>query len=111
MLCCFEIQREIFPDNRVAGIVGRQLHCRRINRPLRKRPERAVCLGEVDLRVKGLSLGTAGPVSPIEWRLVEIEVEVRFASAPDGSVFQIRRVVAGFAEQSRETGRTPSGSL
>ena len=97
-----EIEREILPNHRVVGIVRRQLDRRRINRAVRKFYECPVCLREVDLCVKGLLFAAVGPVGPIERRFIEVEVEVRLASASDRGVLEVRRVVAGFAEQRGE---------
>ena len=93
----FEIAGHVFAGHRMVGIVGRERHFLRIDRP--GRMEDAVRLMEVDLGVERLVLGEVGPLGGLKYLPLHLEVPVGLAGSFESK--GLRQVLQERAEVAR----------
>ena len=96
-LSAFEIHCPIFSDERMIGIIRRDLYVVGINGVLRVGREVAMGVCDVVLGIKGLVLGALGPVDAVKDAFA-LEVEVGFAGFVKGRSWAVAGVISRIAE-------------
>ena len=96
-LYTFKVECPILTDKRIVWIVGRQGNVIWGNGTRRVWFKDAVRVGDVNLRVKGLSFGAFTPIYAVK-RIFALEVKIGFSAAVVRRSRAIARKIAGFSE-------------